>query len=175
MNRRYFLGAVLSAACTPAFSRSYTETSRVLSFHHLHTDDRISVTYRIGDRYQRGALQELNYFFRDFRTGETMSMDPQLFDLLYDVKARLGDRDARFEVLSAYRSPATNNKLRRMSSGVAKNSLHVKGQAIDVRFPDLPTRYIRDAAIALQRGGVGYYSRSDFVHLDTGSVRRWGA
>jgi uncharacterized protein YcbK (DUF882 family) len=102
-------------------------------------------------------------------------MDPQLLDLLYDVKTYLGDADARFEVLSGYRSPRTNQMLRETSGGVAKNSLHLTGQAIDVRFPDLPTRYIRDAAIALERGGVGYYRRSDFVHLDTGSVRRWGA
>jgi len=173
MNRRYFLGAALSAACTPAFARKVTERPRTLSFYHMHTEDRINVTYRIGDRYQRSALQKLNHFFRDFRTGETIAMDPQLFDLLYDVKTRLGDRDARFDVLSAYRSPSTNQMLRRTSSGVAKNSLHLKGQAIDIRFPDLPIRYVRDAAIELNRGGVGYYSRSDFVHLDTGEARHW--
>ena len=180
MNRRYFLGALLSAAsmptlASPIFSRKPADQARVLSFYHLHTEDRIDVVYRIGDRYQRSALQKLNYFFRDFRTGDAVTMDPQLFDLLYDVKSRLGDPDARFDVVSAYRSPATNAKLRRTSGGVARKSLHLTGQAADVRFPDLPLRSIRDTAVALSRGGVGYYPKSDFVHLDTGEVRRWGA
>ena len=180
MNRRYFLGMALSAvaapvAASPFFSRRTTERPRVLSFRHLHTDDLIDVTYRIGDAYQRPAMQRLNHFFRDFRTGDVTTMDPQLFDILYDLKLRLGDPDARFDVISAYRSPATNARLRKTSSGVARNSLHLRGQAIDVRFPDLSTRRLRDAAVALGRGGVGYYRRSDFVHLDTGAVRSWGA
>ncbi|NEV61358.1 YcbK family protein [Thiorhodococcus minor] len=179
MNRRYFLGAALSAAAAPAFAgrtfhRSFDQ-ARTLSFYHLHTEDRIDVTYRIGERYQRSALQQLNHFFRDFRTGDIARMDPRLFDLLYDLKVSLGDRDARFHIISAYRSPATNAKLRRASSGVAKNSLHIKGQAMDIRFPDLSTRSLRDAAVKLGRGGVGYYRRSDFVHVDTGAVRTWGA
>jgi uncharacterized protein YcbK (DUF882 family) len=175
MNRRYFLGVALSAVAAPAFAKKPADRPRVLAFNHLHTDERIAVTYRVGDRYQRSALQEINHFFRDFRTGDQVSMDPQLLDILYDIKTYLGDPDARFDVLSAYRSPRTNQMLRETSGGVAKNSLHLTGQAIDVRFPDLPTRHIRDAAIALGRGGVGYYRRSDFVHLDTGTVRRWGA
>ncbi|MBK1723436.1 YcbK family protein [Thiocystis violacea] len=179
MNRRYFLGVALAATTTPAaasrlFQRSF-DRPRSLSFYHLHTEERIDVTYRIGDRYQRSALQRLNYFFRDFRTGDTTSMDPQLYDLLYDLKHSLGDSDACYHVISAYRSPATNAKLRRASSGVAKNSLHLTGQAMDIRFPDLPTRRLRDAAISLNRGGVGYYRRSDFVHVDTGEIRKWGA
>jgi len=175
MNRRYFLGLALSTAATPALARKTFDKPRVLSFYHLHTEDRIDITYRIGDRYQRSALQRLNYFFRDFRTGDTINMDPRLFDLLYDLKITLGDPDARYHVLSAYRSPATNNMLRRSSSGVAKKSLHLKGQAIDIRFPDLSTRHLRDTAIELSRGGVGYYPRSNFVHLDTGAVRQWRA
>jgi uncharacterized protein YcbK (DUF882 family) len=175
MNRRYFLGALLSAASAPALARNITDRPRQLSFHHLHTEDRINVVYRIGDCYQRGALQQLNYFFRDFRTGDTVAIDPQLFDLLYDVKTHLGDSDAHFEVLSAYRSPKTNSMLRSTSCGVAKNSLHLTGQAVDVRFPDLPIRYIRNAAVDLGRGGVGYYPSSNFVHLDTGTVRCWSA
>ncbi|MFB1486986.1 MULTISPECIES: YcbK family protein [unclassified Thiocapsa] len=175
MNRRYFLGAALSAVAAPALAKKTVDRPRILAFNHLHTDERLAVTYRVGDRYQRTALQEINHFFRDFRTGDQVSMDPQLLDILYDVKIHLGDPDARFDVLSGYRSPRTNQMLRETSGGVAKNSLHLTGQAIDVRFPDLPTRQIRDAAIALGRGGVGYYRRSDFVHLDTGAVRRWGA
>ncbi len=175
MNRRYFLGAALSAAAAPAFAKKPSERPRVLAFRHLHTDERIAVTYRIGDSYQRGALEGLNHFLRDFRTGDMVAIDPRLLDILYDVKVNLGDADARFDILSAYRSPQTNQMLRAKSGGVAKNSLHLKGQAIDVRFPDLPTRYIKDAAVELGRGGVGYYPRADFVHLDTGTVRRWGA
>ncbi|WP_295884937.1 DUF882 domain-containing protein [uncultured Thiohalocapsa sp.] len=176
MNRRYFLGAALAVASAPAFARhSASADVRTLSLHHLHTDERLSVAYRIGDNYQRSALQRLNHFLRDFRTGDETAIDPQLFDLLYDVKRRLGHDDGTFEIISGYRSPRTNNRLRRTSSGVARRSLHMTGQAIDVRLTEMPTRNIRDAALTLSRGGVGYYPRSDFVHLDTGRVRRWGA
>ncbi|QGU32568.1 YcbK family protein [Thermochromatium tepidum] len=180
MNRRYFLGVALSTVAAPVtassfFSRRPTERPRVLSFRHLHTDDLIEVTYRIGDTYQRSALQRLNYFLRDFRTGEVAPIDPRLFDILYDLKLSLGDPDARFDLISAYRSPSSNAQLRKTSGGVARNSLHMRGQAVDVRLPDLSTRLLRDAAVALERGGVGYYRRSDFVHLDTGEVRTWGA
>lgn len=175
MNRRYFLGALLAAATAPVLAKSTADRPRQLSFHNLHTDERISVVYRIGDRYQRSALGQLNQFFRDVRTGASAPMDPQLYDLLYDVKDYLGDPDARFEVVSAYRSPQTNAMLRKSSNGVARNSLHLRGQAMDVRFPDLSLRLLRDAALDLSRGGVGYYPSSDFVHLDTGSVRQWRA
>ncbi len=175
MNRRYFLGAALTVAATPAFARRPPERPRGLSLHHMHTDQHISLVYRIGDRYQRSALNKLNEFLKDFRTGEAIPIDPQLFDILYEVKSHLGDPEARYEVLSAYRSPRTNAMLRRSSHGVARNSLHLVGQAMDIRFPDLPTREIRDAALTVGRGGVGYYPSSDFVHVDTGKVRRWGA
>jgi uncharacterized protein YcbK (DUF882 family) len=117
----------------------------------------------------------LNHFLRDFRTGDETAIDPQLFDLLYDIKQRLGHADGTFQIISGYRSPRTNAMLRRTSSGVARRSLHMTGQAIDVRLTETPTRNIRDAALTLSRGGVGFYSRSDFVHLDTGRVRQWGA
>ncbi|MBK1718248.1 YcbK family protein [Thiocystis violacea] len=180
MNRRYFLGLALSAATSPVaassiFSRRIIDRPRVLSFYHMHTEDRIDITYRIGEVYQRPAIQRLNQFFRDFRTGDATAMDPRLFDLLYDLKLSLDEPDARFNVISAYRSPATNTKLRRTSSGVARNSLHLRGQAIDIRLPGSSIRRVGNAAVALGRGGVGYYSRSDFVHLDTGNVRKWGA
>jgi len=175
MNRRYFLGLSLSAVAAPALARRPAERPRALSLHHMHTDERVSLVYRVGDHYKRSALQELNWFLRDFRTGDKVAIDPQLFDLLYDVKASLGDTEARYEILSAYRSPQTNAMLRRTGHRVARNSLHLSGQAIDVRFPDLATREIRDAALALGRGGVGYYPGSDFVHIDTGAVRHWRA
>jgi uncharacterized protein YcbK (DUF882 family) len=178
VNRRIFLGAALAAASAPAVARSQRrqlDQPRVLSFHHLHTDERLTLTYRQGDHYQRSSLMRLNQFFRDFRTGEVTTIDPKLYDLLFDVKQALGHEDAVFEIVSGYRSPKTNAMLRRTSSGVAKRSLHMSGKALDVRLGDLPTHHIRDIAVRLSRGGVGYYSRSDFVHLDTGNVRQWGA
>lgn len=178
MNRRYFLGAGLAFASVPAWAKSgyaRSQAPRPLSLHHLHTDERLTVTYRIGDHYQRSALQKLNHFLRDFRSGDTIAIDPRIYDLLYDVQDRLGGDGAVFEIISGYRSAQTNSMLRRTSSGVARKSLHMSGKAIDVRLSDMPTRYIRDTAVALARGGVGYYPKSDFVHLDTGRVRRWGA
>jgi uncharacterized protein YcbK (DUF882 family) len=176
MNRRYFLGAGLAVASAPVWARrAAAHDARTLSLHHLHTDERISLTYRVGDHYQRSALKRLNNFLRDFRTGDETAIDPQLFDLLHDVKLRLGHDDGTFEIISGYRSPRTNSMLRRASSGVARKSLHMSGKAIDVRLKETSTRSIRDAALSLSRGGVGFYPRSDFVHLDTGRVRRWGA
>jgi uncharacterized protein YcbK (DUF882 family) len=175
MNRRYFLGLSLSAVAAPVLARTPAERPRALSLHHMHTDERISLVYRVGDRYKRSALQELNQFLRDFRTGDTVAIDPQLFDILYDVKVALGDPEARYEILSAYRSPKTNAMLRAEGHGVARNSMHLYGQAIDVRFPDLATSHIRSAALSLGRGGVGYYPSSNFVHMDTGKVRHWTA
>jgi uncharacterized protein YcbK (DUF882 family) len=176
MNRRHFLGAGLAVASAPVWARHRVDTEvRTLSLHHLHTDERLSVAYRVGDHYQRSALKRLNHFLRDFRTGDEAAIDPQLFDILYDVKRRLGHDDGTFEIISGYRSPRTNAMLRSASSGVARRSLHMSGQALDVRLTEMPTRNIRDAALTLSRGGVGYYPRSDFVHLDTGRVRRWGA
>jgi uncharacterized protein YcbK (DUF882 family) len=182
MNRRYFLGAGLALASAPLMAKGTSiarlkgsNRTRTLSLHHLHTDERLTLTYRVGDHYQRSALQRLNQFLRDFRTGDSIAIDPRLFDLLYDVKGRLGHDDGVFEIVSGYRSPYTNAKLRKTSSGVARKSLHMTGKAIDIRLSEMPTRSIRDAAVSLSRGGVGYYPKSDFVHLDTGRVRRWGA
>lgn len=185
MNRRDLLGAGLglglTVAATPltALARARGEIGggqpRVLSLQHLHTNERLTLVYRIGDHYQRSALQRLNHFLRDHRTGDATTIDPRLFDLLYDVQRHLGNADGTFQVLSAYRSPRTNAMLRRTSRAVATRSLHLTGQAVDVRLTQTATRNIRDAALDLSRGGVGFYPRSNFVHLDTGRVRRWGA
>jgi uncharacterized protein YcbK (DUF882 family) len=175
MNRRYFLGLALSAVATSALAKKQNNKRRILSLRNLHTNERISVAYRIGDHYQRDALHKLNNFLRDFRTGDAAVMDPKLFDLLYDIDRRLGHSDGSFEILSAYRSPRTNAMLRKTSRGVARNSLHMSGKALDIRCSSTSTSRIRDSAVSLGRGGVGFYSRSDFVHVDTGSVRRWGA
>jgi uncharacterized protein YcbK (DUF882 family) len=175
MNRRHFLSLALSAAAAPAFARKQNNQHRTLCLRHLHTDERLQVTYRIGDHYQRDALNQLNRFLRDFRTGEVMVMDPRLFDLLYDLQYRAGHPQSEFEIFSAYRSPRTNAMLRRTSGGVARRSLHMSGKALDIRLNGCSNRTIRDSAIAMHRGGVGYYPRSSFVHLDTGPVRTWRA
>jgi uncharacterized protein YcbK (DUF882 family) len=174
MNRRHFLGLALSAAVAPAFAKTrHDNQPRILTFRHLHTDERLKIAYRIGDHYERDALEKLNRLLRDHRTGESAAMDPRLFDLLYDLQQRAGHPGAEFEVFSAYRSPRTNAMLRRTSRGVARRSLHMSGKAVDIRLVGCSNRRTKDAAIALSRGGVGYYPRSSFVHVDTGPVRTW--
>ena len=147
---------------------------RQLSFHHTHTGKRLNVVYWEDGNYVPDALADINRFLSDFRTGDRVEMDPTLLDLIYDVRAALGS-DGVYQVVSAYRSPQTNEMLRGRSaaSGVAKKSQHVLGKAIDVRLEGVRTAELRDAAIRLQRGGVGFYESSDFVHMDTGRVRRW--
>lgn len=146
--------------------------ARQLSFYHTHTRRSLDVVYYENGEYVESALSEINRFLKDFRTGQVTHMDPQLLDLLYDLRNEL-DSDATFEVISAYRSPKTNEMLRANTSGVAKNSQHLRGTAIDIRLRGTKTRKLRDTAWAMQRGGVGYYKKSDFVHVDTGRVRRW--
>jgi uncharacterized protein YcbK (DUF882 family) len=122
--------------------------------------------------YDPVALEEINYYLRDFRTGDIHPIDPKLLDTLCAIRNKFGGK-GRFEVISGYRSPRTNQSLRGKSSGVAKRSLHMKGKAIDVRLTGVQTNKIRQNAINMQCGGVGFYAKSDFVHLDTGRVRFW--
>ena len=147
---------------------------RELSFYHTHTGKRLDVIYWQDGQYLDSALGEINALLSDFRTGEKAEIDPELLDLIYDVRASF-DSDGTYQIISAYRSPKTNEMLRNRgaSSGVARKSQHILGKAIDVRLEGVPTAGLRDAAIRLQRGGVGYYEQSDFVHMDTGRVRRW--
>lgn len=145
---------------------------RRLVFYHTHTNQRLDVVYARNGEYLEPALGAIETFLSDFRTGERKEIDPALLDVLYDARERLGSRGT-YEVISAYRSPQTNEMLRGTTSGVAKNSQHLEGRAIDVRLRGVSTRKLRDTAIAMRRGGVGYYPESDFVHLDTGRVRRW--
>lgn len=148
------------------------DTQRTLYFYHTHTRKSLTVTYWSDGEYVPAALDELNEYLADFRTGDVTEFDPQLFDFIYDVRSSLGS-DGVYEVISGYRSPKTNEMLRGRSSGVASKSQHLVGKAIDVRLRGTDTAKLRDAALALKRGGVGYYERSDFVHMDTGRVRRW--
>lgn len=147
---------------------------RQLSFYHTHTGKRLDVIYARDGAYVPSALDEINRFLFDFRTGDRAEMDPELLDLIYDVREALNS-DGTYEVVSAYRSPKTNEMLRGRSknTGVAKKSQHLLGKAIDVRLEGIPTRKLRDTALAMRRGGVGYYEASDFVHMDTGRPRSW--
>lgn len=144
-----------------------------LSFHHTHTAESLSVVYRRGASYDPLALGRINHLLRDFRSGEVAHIDPTLLDILHAIGTTCGGHT--FEIISGYRSPATNTMLRqRGGGGVARHSLHMEGRAIDVRIPGLDSARLRDAALDLGLGGVGYYPIEDFVHLDTGRVRAWG-
>jgi uncharacterized protein YcbK (DUF882 family) len=144
----------------------------VLRFSHTHTGERLAIEYFSGGAYLPDALKTVNYVLRDFRTGDVHEIDPELLDLLYRV-ATVTDTSRPFQVISGYRSAATNGMLRNKSEGVAAGSLHMKGQAIDIRLADVPLAKLRTAALDARRGGVGYYPSSDFVHVDTGRVRTW--
>lgn len=161
----------LGALLHPSVPRASIDERRLV-FYHTHTAKRLDVVYARGGEYVESALDEVERFLSDFRTGDRREIDPELLDILYDLRESLGS-GGTFEVISAYRSPKTNEMLRRRGSGVAKFSQHMVGKAIDVRLRGVPLVEVRDAAIEMQRGGVGYYAESDFVHLDTGRVRRW--
>jgi uncharacterized protein YcbK (DUF882 family) len=148
--------------------------TRTLSFHHTHSDEDLTVTFKRDGRYDEDALKQLNHFLRDWRSQEQTTMDRHLFDILWEVYRDV-DGKKPIQIISSYRSPATNAMLRRRSSGVARFSQHMLGHAMDFYIPDVPLEQIRYAGLRLQRGGVGFYptSGSPFVHLDTGSIRHW--
>ena len=144
-----------------------------LRLYHTHTGERIDIVYRRGDQYVPEAEEQLDHFLRDHRTGDVKHYDPHVFDLLSDLAAAVGHPGGEIDIICGYRSPWSNEFLRARSSGVAKNSLHMQAHAIDIRIPGVDTLALRDAALKLGRGGVGYYPRSGFVHVDTGRVRTW--
>lgn len=143
-----------------------------VKFTQAHTGESFNGVYRVGNRYLPEAFEKLNYVLRDFRTGEVFPMDPRVIDILSMVQSKSGTSEP-FQVLSAYRSPKTNVNLRKASGGVAKNSFHMYGQALDIRNPNVNTKRLRNIARGLKAGGVGYYPRSSFIHVDTGAVRSW--
>ncbi|MDD5296047.1 MAG: DUF882 domain-containing protein [Rhodocyclaceae bacterium] len=145
---------------------------RDLRFYHTHTGESLRVVYWEAGEYLPESLAEVNHLLRDFRTNEVKAITPALLDLLHRVQAGLGTSEA-FHVISAYRSPTTNQMLHEHSSGVASHSLHMDGLAIDVRVPGRDLRQLRQVAMAQQAGGVGFYPASQFVHLDVGRVRYW--
>jgi uncharacterized protein YcbK (DUF882 family) len=144
-----------------------------LRLYHLHTGEHIDVVYRIGDQYLPDHVAELDHFLRDHRTGDVKDYDLKEFDLLHDLMVKLGHPDGEIDIVCGYRTPWSNNYLRQHGHGVAEHSQHMEAKAIDIRVPGISSAEVRDAALSLGRGGVGYYAQSDFVHVDVGRVRRW--
>jgi uncharacterized protein YcbK (DUF882 family) len=145
---------------------------RKLALYNLHTDESTDVVYKERGQIIPGALQEVNRILRDFRTGDITDIDVSLLDLLDDLKNKL-EVNVPFNVISGYRSPQTNAALAARSDGVARGSLHMQGKAIDIRVPGVALTHLRNVAKEMNKGGVGFYARSDFVHVDTGRVRYW--
>ncbi|TFL15347.1 DUF882 domain-containing protein [Pusillimonas caeni] len=176
--RRLLIAAsgAMSLCAFPMVARAITLGSAVerdLSMDHTHTLEKIQLTYAMGDRYLPDALTGLNHFLRDHYSGLVGRMDPGLYDIMYALRTSLKVRSP-YQIISGYRSPKTNERLRaKGGGGVAKHSLHMDGKAVDLRIPGVPLKELRDAALELKAGGVGYYPGSDFVHVDTGRVRSW--
>ncbi|TKB27477.1 DUF882 domain-containing protein [Desulfopila sp. IMCC35006] len=176
MNRRTFLlrAAQLAVGLSltePLDLLARTFPNNIISFFHTHTEERFDLRFD-GRFCPRSTKIKLFSFLRDFRTGDVHPIDLGLMKILLKIQKETGSKGV-CEVISGYRSPKTNASLRSRSSGVARNSLHLQGKAIDIRLSDVPTKELRDAAISLKAGGVGYYAKSDFVHIDTGDFRTW--
>lgn len=175
--RRRFLELGLTAAACGAVTPALAAVPRfngirALSLHNLHTDEKLHVTYWKEGNYDRGAWVKINHILRDHYSGETYPMNPRLMDLLYDLQHKVNN-DKAVEIISGYRSPTTNMMLVKNSDGVAKHSYHMQGMALDIRMTGTSLPKIHNAALAMNRGGVGYYPDSQFVHIDVGPVRRW--
>jgi uncharacterized protein YcbK (DUF882 family) len=172
--RRCVIAAALSAAMIGASAARAEPVAPVdwIELHNTHTGERLKVTFRDANGFVPAALDQLENILGDHRSGEHHAMDPQLFVLLADLAAAAGVEPS-YEIISGYRSSATNEKLRANGGGQAKNSQHIQGKAIDVRLHGVTTARLRDLALGLKRGGVGYYPKSDFVHVDTARVRYW--
>lgn len=155
-----------------SWARPRSVLARSLSVRHRHTDESLTTVYYENGRYIAGAMREFNRILRDYRTDEVATIDPQLLDLLYALRLRL-ETNQPFEVYSAYRSPETNAMLRREGFGVARNSMHIYGKAVDISLPGIDKRNLARAAWTMQRGGVGTYRGAGFVHVDVGEVRTW--
>lgn len=177
--RRGFLAAAVGATTLCAFpmvARAITHgapSARDLAMDHTHTREKIELTYAIGKRYVPQALADLDHFLRDHYSGLAGHMDPGLYDIMHALVVSLRARSP-YQIISGYRAPQTNERLRTTrGGGVAKRSLHMDGKAVDLRIPGVPLKELRDAALDLKLGGVGYYPGSNFVHVDTGRVRFW--
>jgi uncharacterized protein YcbK (DUF882 family) len=162
-----------SGAVSSQQSASQGSQEHRLLLYNTHTAERIELVYRRGDQYIPSALAKLDYFLRDHRNGDVRHFDPRLYDILSDLTSSIGRPGGEIDVICGYRTPSTNESLRAHTTGVAKNSLHIQAEAIDLRMPGVDTLKLRKAALALHRGGVGYYPHSDFIHVDIGRVRQW--
>jgi uncharacterized protein YcbK (DUF882 family) len=174
LGRRRFLALAAAPLLLPAAASATPRlpAPRALALENLHTGERLKAVYWSNGHYDRAALHEINWILRDFRTDEVVPINRNLLDALAELRRRLRTT-APVHVVSGYRSPRTNAMLAAASDGVARNSLHTAGMAIDIRVPGRSLRHVHRAAVALQAGGVGYYPRSGFVHLDVGRVRYW--
>lgn len=176
LSRRRFLqlsaGAAAGLLVAPAHAGLTRRGQRALTLHNLHTGEHLTRTYWADGQYLAEPMADIEHLLRDHRTGDQHAMDPHLMDVLYQLQHKVGSHRP-FEVISGYRSPHTNALLRAHSSGVAKKSLHMQGKAIDIRLPGQDLAHLRKAALSLRAGGVGYYPRSNFIHVDTGRVRHW--
>ncbi|MAX53252.1 MAG: Twin-arginine translocation pathway signal [Methylophaga sp.] len=175
-SRRQFLQWGLTSTVlltTPlALAEKLKQPPRHIAFDNLHTGEKLKVAYWEAGFYKTDALKQINHILRDHRTDEQMPIDRHLIDLLNLLHTELGSKSP-FQIISGYRSSQTNSMLRKTSDGVAKKSLHMVGKAIDVRLADVELSRLREAALTLNAGGVGYYPKSNFVHLDTGRPRQW--
>ncbi len=176
VSRRSFLkksAIITSTAClTPQEILAYGGEKKVLKLHNVHLNRTFYAPFFEKNYYKLSGLFEINKAFVDYRAKEMTRIDIKLINLLYDIKKHIG-HDVTFNVLSGYRTRRTNDMLRRHREGVAKNSYHIKGKAVDIYVPNVSLRKLRNIALGMQRGGVGYYPRSNFVHVDVGPVRSW--
>jgi uncharacterized protein YcbK (DUF882 family) len=173
--RRFLLGstAIAGSLLVPsAYAAIAKQPERRLTLQNLHTGEKARITYWSEGDYLKDSLLEINHLLRDHRTGDKIQMDRQLLDLLFSLQKQVESK-REFQVISGYRSPKTNAMLRSKSKGVARKSLHMQGKALDIRLPGTDLKHLRKAAIALKSGGVGYYPKSNFIHVDTGRVRYW--
>ena len=169
---RFFLAALFLPSSFASGTLTAPRESRLRMFN-THTREHIDVVYRRDGVYDREALAELDLFLRDWRKDAVKRYDPRLFDLLTELLARTMGPEAEIQVICGYRTPESNAMLRRRSRAVAGSSMHIAAAAIDIRLPGVRTSHLRDTALALRRGGVGYYAGSNFLHVDIGRVRRW--
>jgi uncharacterized protein YcbK (DUF882 family) len=163
---------ILLLLTAPSRAAENQPPERRLSFYNTHTHERLTVVYKKGGGYVLGAMGKISKILRDHRADELHAIDPGLMDFLYDLLTEV-DNHGEVHIISGYRSPKTNTKLRQKSKGVARGSLHMQGKALDFRLPGTDTAVLRDTARRMKRGGVGYYRKSDFIQIDTGRVRNW--
>lgn len=180
MNRRIFLrsaAAITGSSIVPtvlAKRAPVLEVDKELHLYNIHTGEFVKTTFQQAGQYDQQGLDQLDHLLRDHRSGESTLISRTLLDDIYTLQQLFKPNQA-IEIISGYRSPKTNEKLRAMGHGVAKRSLHMQGKAIDIRIPGINLRQVRQAALALKSGGVGYYPKSGFIHLDVGRVRQWGS